>query len=317
MRQNRRWAAILIVPVLALTMAAGAPFPSSIPLPTDFAPEGVAVGKGATFYVGSLHDGDIYAGNLRTGEGSILVDTDVGPAAGLKVDVRRHRLFVAGAFTGKALVYDTRDGQTLADITLGAPGATFLNDVVVTKRAAYFTDTFNPRIFRVPIAPNGSLGSPQTIPVTGPAAPIVDGFGLNGIDATPSGRTLLAAHTGLSQLFTIDRTTGASHLVQIPGAPLPPSIDGILLDGRTVWVVSNFSNVVLKIRLSTDLSRARIVDTITNADVGGLFRVPTTVAENGNRLVLVNARFDLGLPPPFDVGAPPGTDYDVVQVPKP
>jgi hypothetical protein len=145
----------------------------------------------------------------------------------------------------------------------------------------------------------------------------VDGFGLNGIDATPSGKKLIAAHTGLGQLFTVDRRTGRSRLIRIPGTPLPPSIDGILLDGRTVWVVSNFSNVVSKIRLGHGLKRGRIVDTLTNDDVGGLFRVPTTVAEHGNRLVLVNARFDLGLPPPFGEGAPAGTDYDVVQVPKP
>jgi sugar lactone lactonase YvrE len=317
MTRTRGWAAALITPLLALTMAAGGPFPSSIPLPDDFAPEGIAVGKGARFYVGSLHDGDIYAGNLRTGRGRILVDTDVGPAAGMKVDVRRHRLFVAAAFTGKALVYDTRTGRPLAQIVLGEPGTTFLNDVVITRRAAWFTDTFAPRIYRVPIAPDGSLGTPRTIPVTGPAAPIVDGFGLNGIDAAPSGKKLIAAHTGLDQLFTLDRRTGRSRLIRIPGTPLPPSIDGILLDGRTVWVVSNFSNVVSKIRLGHGLKRGRIVDTLTNDDVGGLFRVPTTVAEHGNRLVLVNARFDLGLPPPFGEGAPAGTDYDVVQVPKP
>ena len=31
--------------------AAAAPFPSSVPLPVDFQPEGIAVGTGSTFYV--------------------------------------------------------------------------------------------------------------------------------------------------------------------------------------------------------------------------------------------------------------------------
>jgi len=44
---------------------------------------------------------------------------------------------------------------------------------------------------------------------------------------------------------------------------------------------------------------------------------PTTVAEHGDLLAIVNARFDLGLPPPLGTGVPPGTDYDVVLVSKP
>jgi hypothetical protein len=65
---------VLIAPVLALTMGAAPAFPDSVPLPNDFAPEGIAVGTGSTFYVGSLVDGDIYRGDLRSGEGSVFID---------------------------------------------------------------------------------------------------------------------------------------------------------------------------------------------------------------------------------------------------
>jgi hypothetical protein len=64
------------------------------------------------------------------------------------------------------------------------------------------------------------------------------------------------------------------------------------------------------VTLSPDLSSGTITSVISSP----LFRVPTTVAKHGDRLALVNGRFDLGLPPPFGSGAPPGTDYDVVQV---
>jgi hypothetical protein len=67
---------------------------------------------------------------------------------------------------------------------------------------------------------------------------------------------------------------------------------------------------VAKVKLSPDLTSGRVVDLITSP----LFRVPTTVARHGSRLALVNGRFDLGFPPPFGPGAPPGTDFDVVQV---
>src|SRR3712207_3026169 len=42
-------------------------FPDLIKLPNGFEPEGIATGRGTSFYVGSLLDGRIYRGNLRTG----------------------------------------------------------------------------------------------------------------------------------------------------------------------------------------------------------------------------------------------------------
>jgi hypothetical protein len=56
---------------------------------------------------------------------------------------------------------------------------------------------------------------------------------------------------------------------------------------------------------------------VTDAEAGGLFRIPTTVAVHGSQLVLVNARFDQGLPPPLGAGVPADTDYDVVVVHNP
>ena len=32
------------------------------------------------------------------------------------------------------------------------------------------------------------------------------------------------------------------------------------------------------------------------------------------QFAVVNSRFDLGFPPPIGPGAPPGTDFDVVQL---
>jgi hypothetical protein len=39
-------------------------FPKLIPVPDGFYPEGIAVGRGTDFFVGSLLDGDIYHGVL-------------------------------------------------------------------------------------------------------------------------------------------------------------------------------------------------------------------------------------------------------------
>ena len=308
----------LVVPILALIVAAAPPYPPTAPLPDDFSPEGIATGAGSTFYVGSLVDGDIYRGDLRTGSGAVLVDAPAGRAAvGLKVDVRRHRIFVAGGFTGHAYVYDSRDGAPLADIPLSG-GPTLLNDVVVTRTGAFFTDSFNPVLYKVPIAPDGTLGAPETLVLSGPAATVVDFPNLNGITATPNGDTLIVGHTNLGAMFTVDPMTGASREIAVTGGALIPGTnDGILLDGRTLWVVENFAERLVGIRLAPDLASGRIASVVTDADVGGRFRIPTTVAAFGHRLALVNARFDQGFPPPLGDGVPPGTDYDVVLIDKP
>lgn len=311
---------LMIVAAVAATLAAAPapPFAASVPLPDDFAPEGIAVGSGSTFYVGSLVDGDIYVGDLRSGDGHLLVDTTGRQAAGLKVDEARHRLFVAGGATGRAFVYDTRDGSLIAEPVLTtAPGA-LLNDVVVTDEAAYFTDSLHPVLLKLPIAADGSLGPPESLPVTGPAAAILGFPNLNGIDATPSGDTLVVGHTLAGAMYTVDPVTGASREIELTGpALIPGTNDGLLLAGRTLWVVENFAERLVEIRLAPDLSSGRVVAVVTDDDVGGVFRIPTTVARHGNRLALVNGRFDLGLPPPFGTGAPPGTDYDVAVVEMP
>lgn len=71
-----------------------------IPLPDGFQPEGIAVGTGTTFYVGSIPTGAVYRGDLRTGEGEVLVPAQTGRAAiGLKYHERAGLLFVAGGPT--------------------------------------------------------------------------------------------------------------------------------------------------------------------------------------------------------------------------
>lgn len=192
---------------------------------------------------------------------------------------------------------------------IGPPGATFTNDVAIAARALYFTDTFAATIYKVPIGADGTFGATQPITVTGPAA-VTGGFGLNGIDST-NRRWLIVNHTALGILALVDPPTGASRQIELSGPSLVPgTLDGLQLEGRTGWAVQNFADSVAKVRRSPDLTRGRVVDVITSE----LFRVPTTVARHGSTLALVNGRFDLGFPPPFGPGAPPGTDFDVVQV---
>ena len=312
MRKLSALAAALLAPLIALPAAAAQhPFPTSVPLPDDFQPEGIAVGYGNTFYVGSMWDGDIYRGNLRTGDGGVFIDVSGRQALGMKFDRRRHLLFVAGGFNGHAYVYDNRTGSTVADFTLGTPGSTVVNDVALIRHAAYFTDSFAPVIYKIPVWRHG-FGAPKVINVTGPAGASTPGtFGLNGIASIWNGRRLLVDHSDQGILAVVNPRTGTSKQVDITGGALVAGdADGLVLRGRTAWVVQNFDDSVAKVRLSHTFTAGRLVKTITDP----MFETPTGGALSGNRLALVNSRFDLGFPPPIGPGAPPGTTFDVVQI---
>jgi sugar lactone lactonase YvrE len=267
-------------------------WPETIPLPTGFQPEGIDIGNGHTFYVGSIPTGAVYRGDLRTGEGRILVPAQPGRAA-IGVDFADKRLFVAGGPTGRAWVYDARTGATLASYQLAAGTPTFVNDVVVTRDAAWFTESQGAVLYRVPIAPDGTLGSQadvETVPLTGDFT-LAPGFNVNGIDATPQGDTLVIVQSNLGRLYTVDPASGEADLVELAGGDVMLG-DGILLDGKTLYVVQNRLNRVAVVRLRPDLSSGTITGHLTDPDLD----VPTTIAEFGKALYAVNARF--GVPNP-------------------
>jgi sugar lactone lactonase YvrE len=280
------------------------PFPEVIQLPTGFRPEGIEVGRGTTFYTGSVANGAIFRGDLRTGRGTVIIAGATGLAAtGIELD-RHKRLWVAGAGTGTARVYDVRTGALLRTYQLGTPPATFINDVVVTAKAAYFTDSQQPVLYRIPIGPHGALGNAQTIPLGGQYVHVPGQLNLNGIDATRSGKALVAVQTFTGQLYRINPRTGFARLISLGGESVPNG-DGILLDGRRLYVVQNRSNLVAVISLRPGLLSGSVLTRLSNPN----FSVPTTIDDLGKRLYAVNARF--GIPNP-DVAA-----YQVVQLRKP
>jgi sugar lactone lactonase YvrE len=293
---------LIVVAVLALAagaVAADKPFPDVIPLPNGFQPEGIAIGNGTTFYVGSIPTGAVYRGDLRTGAGRVLVPGRTGRAA-IGVDHWNGRLFVAGGPTGHAFVYNARTGADVADLAL-TTATTFVNDVVVTGGAAWFTDSLNPVLYRVAVGRRGRIGAVRTVPFSGDIR-YQDGFNVNGIDATPDGRTLVIVQSNTGLLFTVNRR-GVTRAIDLGGATVTNG-DGILLDGRTLYVVRNRDNEIVKIRLDRRLRSGTIVARITDSD----FDVPTTIDEFGRLLYAVNARFR---PSPA-----PGMTYQVVKVRK-
>jgi outer membrane protein assembly factor BamB len=297
----RRTILLLAVAAVAAPAALAQAFPKTIPLPNGWQPEGIAIGRGTTFYVGSIPTGAVYRGDLRTGKGAVLVPGEDGRAAtGIEYD--RGRLFVSGASTGKAFVYDARTGRLIREYQLASgAGATFVNDVVVTRSAAYFTDSNRAVLYRVPLSRTGAPGAAaQTVPLTGDFE-LVSGFNLNGIDATANGRWLVVVQSNTGKLFRVDPATGVTTAIDLGGATLMNG-DGILLAGRTLYVVQNRDNQIAVVRLAANLARGSVTRTITDS----AFDVPTTIDRLGARLYAVNARF----------GTAPGptTTYSVVEV---
>jgi sugar lactone lactonase YvrE len=274
-------------------------FPEVISLPNGWQPEGIAIGNGTTFYVGSIPTGAIYRGDVRTGTGATFVQGMTGRAA-IGVEHDRSRLFVAGGGTGKGFVYDARTGTLLRELQLASgTGATFVNDVVATKRAAFFTDSNRAVLYRLPLSKNGEPArAAQTLQLSGDFR-LVPGFNLNGIDATANGKALVVVQSATGKLFRVNPATGVTR--EIGGVSVPNG-DGLLLLGRTLYVVQNQLNKIAVVTLDAGMRSGTVARTITNPS----FDIPTTVDRLGSRLYAVNARFST---PPT-----PSTTYSVVQV---
>ena len=300
----RRSILMFLLIALSVAMIAAAPaqvFPDEISLPDGFRPEGIAVGTGTTFYVGSIGTGAVYRGDLRTGEGEILVPAQGGRAAiGLKYDESTGLLLVAGGPTGYAYVYDGETGENFAAIQL-TTDPSFINDVVVTREAAYFTNSFQPVLYSVPLDDLSSSTMAEEIELGGDYVFTPGAFNANGIAATPNGKTLIIVNSTEGALYTLDPDTGESTRIDLNGGSVQFG-DGILLQGKTLYVVQNQLNQIAVVELNSDLSEGTIVETITSSS----FDVPTTIARFGHSLYVVNARFST---PPA-----PDTEYNVVRV---
>ena len=283
--------------VLAAPLGAGGGKPERIALPDGFRPEGIAISRGGTFYVGSIPTGAIYRGSVKTGEGEIINPGGEGRAS-IGVELHDGKLYVAGGPTGSGFVYSARTGRLLKTYRFTTETTTFVNDVVVARGGAYFTDSRRPFLYRVPIGDHGHHGKGHgrsreatAIPLSGAIA-YVEGNNANGIDKAHDGRTLIIVQSNVGKLFTVNRRSGRTEEIVLDEPVV--NGDGILLDGRTLYVVQNRDNKVAVIRLSRRLDSGDVRTHLTDPD----FDVPTTIDDFGDKLYAVNARFRPTPPPP-------------------
>lgn len=296
--------AVLIFPGLAAApaYAQASVFPDVISLPDGWLPEGIAIGTGYTFYAGSRANGAIYRGDLRTGQGEVFIaGADGRSATGLKYDAACDLLVVSGAATGQAYIYNASTGDLLRTFQFSnAPS--FINDVVLTVDAAYFTNSSQPELYRVDLSDCQNLPSGfDVIPLTGDWQEVA-GFNANGLVADRTGSTLIVVNSTTGNLYRVDPVTGSATVIDLGGPGVVSAGDGMVLRGQTLYVVRNQFNEVVVIHLNADWSAGTVIKTLTSPNLD----IPATIGVFGSALYAVNGRFTT---PPT-----PTTPYQVVRV---
>ena len=323
-------------------------WPDTIPLPANFEPKGIELGKGHDFFVSgtswssllgpavfeqefplSPNAGAIYKGNLRTGEGAFdddpdrefLVEPTGRPLLGLSYDARTDSIYAAVmdpgvAFSGEPftnvgiVVYNGTTGEKVNEILIG--DGPFLSNVLVTKSAVFATSNFSPGLYKMPLGPGGRL----------PASPVIEeivmtgyqpanGFYAWGLEGSFDGRELLVLNglNGNGVLHHVDTATGAATPITIDGAQQTfEDGDELYLRGRTLYISQVFSNSVAVVQLSGDLTRGTFVEEISTGELEGELNTAHSIVGFGDSIYAANVAFS-------ELGTA-GYQVDVVKLKK-
>lgn len=285
-------------PVLLIAVTAPAARQADLvpyPLPAEITfPEGVTYdADGGALYVGSAATGAIARMTVADKKATVLSPAgSLGTAEpfpgmlGMKAD-GAGRLWVAGGRTGRITVVDTRTGKPLKQLQTPAEPAGLLNDVAVVAGNAYVTDTLRPTLWRVTTS-GGQVGELEPwLDFTGTALEYGQGANLNGIAATADGRSLIVVQMNKGLLFRIGLADKSVTPIATSGEALATA-DGLVLDGRTLYVVRQGEQEIVTVTLSADLKSGKVVNRFRHADLAW----PATAAKVGDELVVVNTQFN-------------------------
>ena len=303
--------------ILSATQATAGPpgdqngnWPDLIPIDlAGFQPEGIEVGRGHEFFVGAFsysgvflpwqdlseRAGTIYKGDLRTGAGHVLVEPTGHRLAGLSYDPRTDLLYAVTNNPARAiLVYDATGGALVAELPIEEGLA--LNDILVTNRGVYCTDSLQAVLFEILLDEGGRLpDSPvvEELPLDGFA--MVPGFNANGIVGRFDGKQLIVVNKPVGILYLIDTDTGHSVPIDIDGEEeLFVNGDGLYLDGQTLYICQNWAEKIAVVQLSGDLRSGTFIKNLP-ANYGdpvlNPLNVPTTITGFGNSIYAINTHF--------------------------
>jgi len=202
------------------------------------------------------------------------------------------------------LVYD-ESGRLLHSFLLTGPGAPTVNDIAFARGVAYVTDSARPFLYRIEL---GEAVQPG-VTILGPWLDVSSsvtyatgegpfGVNLNGIVASPDGKTLLTVQTNTGLLFRIDVASREITQVAVDGAELLFG-DGLLRLGDDLYVARNAANQIVRLRLRPGWHSAAAESTITDERLA----FPTALAELRGRLLITNSQLNAVANPrlPFGV----------------
>lgn len=287
------------------------PAPETVPLPDGIRPEGITSGPGTRFYVGSLADGRIVAGDLLAGTSSTLLAGASGRAIrGLFWDARTNLVWAAGnvGAVGHVWAVNGTTGAVVQDTVVD--GAKFLNDLVVDGDTVWVTDSriVPDRLTKIALTAGGAPtgAAPTFLPLVG-AWPQGDGIAVNanGIRVLPDG-SLILNNSRAGGLWQVDPTTGEASAIPVSGGPGISGGDGLVLDGRTLYNVRGSGQAEVSVLELVPVGSAWAARW-RGARTDETLDVPSTATLAGGWLWAVNARFGV---------ASPGTaEYWVTKLP--
>jgi hypothetical protein len=297
-------------------------------------PEAIARGNGTTFFAGStnagsdtLINGMIVRGDFKTGVITTLVPAVTGKStSGLVFDPRSNLLYATETRGGAAGVYNATTGAKVATFTfpvLAAPGNQ-INDVALGPDAVYFSNSFQPIMFRVALGADGAPAATfTTISLSGDyihntaAKPF--NVNSNGIAVTANGQYVLLDNMGgnkgvasanclasprapadsvcVSDILRVDPATGAAKRISF-GTIKIYTVDGMRLYDRTLYVAQNFMDRISVFTLSEDYLTATFVKDIVSPN----WVIPSSMVVFENSVFAVNFG---GGPGPYQVSRMP------------
>ncbi|MCW7538358.1 superoxide dismutase family protein [Aquabacterium sp. A7-Y] len=274
---------------------------------SDVFPEGIAVDEASgVAYVGSSSEGHLY--KLEPGKPRAeLLSYGGSPgrqaALGLKLDTLG-RLWVAGGAAGTVALVDAHSGQTLAVLKTPHSPHPFINDLVISSDGfVYVTDSQRPVLFRARNVANQPTALEPWLDLARTPIRYVDGaVNLNGMVVTPDGRYLVAVQTATGQLWRIDTRSREVRQIEVDGALLHG--DGLVLQGRALWVLRNVENEIARVELDAGYTRGRVTQRLTSARL----KHPSTAALARGTLKVVNSQLDRQKNPP------PLLPFDVIEL---
>lgn len=289
-----------------------------IPLPVGMRTESIyPYGKNG-FLLTNFYDGSVWLFDANDRNMSVVV-----PPSGLMalgVAESSGFVFVAGGVSRPALrVYDVQTGETVLLCDMVSEG--LANDVIADDKYAYFTDSFNPVLYRLDYR-NTDACAVDMIPLPVPS------FEFNGVSPASNGIAfyaggLIVTNSGARTFYYIDLQSGdpmVSPPVVYPIVPKGslPGADGIFIgknapDGNSLYIAQPAANSISHWTLTqsenSDESKA---STVVNA-----IHVRTYSCEEFDTPSAVALSKDYFVAPNFDFDAPdawvPGLQFSIVM----